>query len=185
MILAIDPSLSCTGYAVLNGTIIRAMGKVTSDGDGDAYERACSISNQLCRELEPHIGPDTAAVVVEAPQIVARGLAGKRSAATAPNYGIVVGVVTRDIHRLIQERETSAVLLRPSATVWTAGLPGTRKDPKKRGRVQLVSSLYGLGLGALGSVTDAGNIADAILLARWGQNEVKEIKRRSRWQAAF
>lgn len=176
MIFALDPALGTTGFAVLtaDASAIAECGKIKPDGDGDAYERAASIADLVLIELRKH-RERLSVVVIEAPQEIARGLAGKRSAATAPNYGIAVGVVTYAVDREIRTWPEPPELLRPSATEWTRGFPGTRGDTHKERRVRAAEYRFGLEPGAFGCKTDAGNVADAVLLGCWAS----ERERRS------
>lgn len=178
-VIAVDPSLTCTGYAIINGdgTQIIEYGKIKPDCDGDAYERSLSIVQQVASVFRLHLDDWTEAVVVEQPQTYCKGLGGKRSAATAPNYGMVVGMVTMAIQQEMAHACPEAILLRPSASLWTRGKVGTKGDKDKTNRVRSVELQYGLPVGSLGCKTDAGNIADAIMLARWGVDELERRKR--------
>lgn len=168
MILGIDPSISCTGYCLLersgeHGRIIEA-GKVSPTSRQTTLgERARQIVcdlNELVREAMDKAGLDT--VIVETPQTVTRGKRGLRSAATLPSYGVAVGAILAglDVPDGVERIEVSA-------TDWTRGMPTTARDPDKVNRVLLVERMYGLEPGSLGARTVAGNVADAILLARY------------------
>ena len=176
IVIAFDPSLSCTGFAVipanLGDTRLVDAGTISADVDGDAYTRAKSITDQALDVIEQYADTDkrtevwsVASVVIEAPQVVSRGFKGKRSAATAPNYGIIVGALTYAVDLL--RGGYGFELQRPSATEWTRGYPATHGDPHKTRRVSLVEHIYNLTPGDLGAMTTAGNVADAVLLARW------------------
>lgn len=178
-IIAVDPSLSCTGYAIINGdgTQIIEYGKIKPDCDGDAYDRSLSIAQHVATVIHMNIDDWTEAIVVEQPQTYCKGLGGKRSAVNAPNYGMVVGMVTMAVQQEIAKAFSRAVFLRPSASLWTRGKVGTKGDRHKTNRVRSVELQYGLPVGSLGCKADAGNIADAIMLARWGVDELERRKR--------
>lgn len=102
MIFSIDPSISCTGYGLIEwpsasfpqGRVVEC-GAITPPDSGSAWER---IRRSLVMELNELAESlmDThsiTTVVVETPQDYAVGLNGKRSAATLPTYGMAVGVV--------------------------------------------------------------------------------------------
>lgn len=174
MIFALDPSLSCSGFAVLaaDGSAIDVYGKIKPDSKGDAYERAADIASLCLLELRKYRGQLTA-VVIEAPRTNSRGLGGKRSAASLPNYGICIGVVTYAVEREIGTWSPAPALLRPSASDWTRGVTGTKGDTHKERRVRAAEEKFGLSEGAFGCKTDAGNIADAILLGCWAAGKVR------------
>ena len=107
------------------------------------------------------------AVVVEMPQTVTRGKKGKRSAAHLPTYGMAVGMV------LAAARTAGVRRITPSATEWTRGLPGVDGDEYKTKRVRAVTYYYGAGWDKLLSRKQAGNVADAALLARWALHQIR------------
>lgn len=166
MIFALDPSLSCTGFALLSrdGATLIDHGRIGPDCDGDAYSRAASIASLAVLEIRK-VKDKLAAVVIEAPQTFTRGMRGKRSAARLPNYGIAVGVITYAVD--MELKGAGVTLLRPSASEWTRGMPGTRGDDDKVRRVQAVERRFGLEIGSLGAKSVAGNVADAALLGCW------------------
>jgi hypothetical protein len=173
-ILALDPSLTCTGFATVyadgseSGRLIQAgtITPITPDG-ASAVERCRSIRCQvlaLCRE-NPRV------VVIETPFATPRGgPKQRRSTLTLPNYGISVGYVCAAADqwregRIVADIEAEVVTV--PADEWSRGLPSTARDPDKTGRVRFAASLYGREVAEFGAVSVAGNVADAILLAWW------------------
>jgi len=180
VIIAFDPSLSCTGFAVtsLDGRSLVDCGIITDDASEGAgpYDRSKSIADQAMDLIEVYatrfrLGNGVRAVVVEQPQTFSIGLGGKRSAATAPNYGICVGVVTAGCD-FLRDAAYPFELLTPSASEWTRGYPGTKGDAKKRKRVAFAASLFGVPVEWFGPKTDAGNVADAALLGHWAAGRI-------------
>lgn len=164
LVVGIDPSMTCTGYAVLSGSCVLDAGVIRPSGK-TLTERAHDLWRH-CRDIvTTHRG---AVVVVELP--AARGIPPdaqgfrRRSALTLPVYGIAVGIVLGAYWA-----SPGARLIAVAADAWTRGMPSTRGDPRKTGRVRLVEQLYGLGRGGLGAPTVAGNVADAVLLARYAE----------------
>lgn len=174
-VIAFDPSIRCTGYAVLEetgspthptfGRFVEA-GTIKPKGTGVA-ERLLDLGNSVSQLLEES-QPQAQVVVVEMPadQAIPEGKRRfKGSALSIPVYGAAVGVV------LLAARygAPSAELMDPSSTDWTGGdVPSSRDDEHKVARVRYAETLWRLKAGALGSKTDAGNVADALFLARWG-----------------
>lgn len=178
--LGIDPSLSCTGWAVVSRTDERltllAGGVVKSEDTSLALWERC---RKVCTELEASAGnwrKDLAIIAVEMPQTkMFRG--GKRSAATLPSYGVVVGAVAAmletwrhgfnlDLHDI--------PLLTPSATEWAMGMPTQSKKERgagargKPGRIRQAEILFGaIQLEKTTAIESIEAVADAALLARW------------------
>jgi hypothetical protein len=167
VILAFDPSLTCTGWAVLHedgpdGKLI-AHGVIRVPDKGSVWERCravCADTAALVAEWKP------SRVVVETPQTYSIGMGGKRSAATLPSYGMVVGALLATA-----TLTAGAWTIRDvSASEWSRGVPGTKGDTHKKARVQYAASVYGLDPSSFGAVSVAGNVADAVLLARWAHH---------------
>lgn len=162
-ILAFDPSLSRTGWALIheNGPAI------TLVEFGDFTPKAESLSDR-CRELNRFAAriidatkPDM--IAVELPQ--ARGAKGPRSAATLPNYGMAVGVVLAACHDA--EREAGAKVLTVSADEWGRSIPRGGKGEAKEGRIQAVRLIFGRDLmDTFKSAERASAVADAALMGR-------------------
>ena len=175
-VLAFDPSINTTGLGVVERRGDRLVeGALIRTGDGDLETRATELRRDALENLH-HFSPDL--VVVELPAATGRHTAGQgfgaRSALYLPNYGIAVGMVlsaaleylSRNQARPAGLSPTASRLITRAADAWTKGLPGTKNDEHKTARVRLVEQLYVLNPGALGAETVAGNVADAILLAR-------------------
>jgi hypothetical protein len=168
LIVGIDPSLGCTGWAVLehDGSLLGRMveGGTIKPSDGTLAERAGQIADEVAQLLQPL---DLARVVLEFPAKTKRPpswTAGERSILTLPNYGLCVGAVFQAIRWTCQD-----LLVTVAADEWTGGdIPSSDGDEHKTKRVEYVTQLYNLKPGSLGAKTYAGNVADAVLLARWG-----------------
>lgn len=183
-ILALDPSLTCTGFATVDadgsesGRLIEA-GTITPmlpDG-APMVERVRCMGRQVWDALwaaKPGV------VVVETPFATPRGgPKQRRSTLTLPNYGVAVGYVLagadafRGQINAANPPDPRAPNARPLEVVtvpadeWSRGLPSTARDPDKTGRVRFAASLYGLEAADFGAVSVAGNVADAVLLAWW------------------
>lgn len=177
--LAIDPSLTCTGYAVLDDDGSDA-GKLVSAGKikpraGSLTDRALEMGNDIYAECERW---SPTVIVVELPFAKKRGgPKSVRSTMTLPNYGIAVGVALANADRWATEqtgRQNYDVVTTP-ADDWSRGLPSCRGDDSKGNRVKSACFYYGREPESFGCVTDAGNVADAVLMARWAM-----LKRRIR-----
>lgn len=86
-----------------------------------------------------------------------------------PAYGASVGVTVMAAQswgQLVELRTVAA-----DAWAWS-GVPGTRGDPHKEARVRYVEQFLGVDLSGVAK-TNAGNVADAILLAYWGRHRIK------------
>lgn len=93
----------------------------------------------------------------------------RRSPLTLPTYGMAVGLCLGAATAWRTRRQAAGhpcEIRDVGADQWTKGYPTTREDEDKEGRVRLVETLYGLEAGALGCRSLAGNIADAILMAK-------------------
>lgn len=169
--LALDPSMGCTGWAVLeeavnneNGQIIAA-GTIApnlepSEGGG---RRTLDLYRQFYALIHQH---DPGMVVIEEPaQFGAWGPAQK---AGLPLYGMAVGAAVCAAAECSTDfGDFEIVFYQPH--VWSKGLPVNKKgtDPHKNGRVRLAATLYGRSPESFGTKTKAGNVADAVLLARY------------------
>lgn len=171
LVVGIDPSCACTGWAVLDASSGSMMGTLREKGshkpgEGTLAERVAETATDVRAHLLG-LRDLLALVVVEFPAKSERSPSaefGRRSILTLPNYGICVGAVYEACRQ-----SCDCPILTPASDEWTGGdIPSTVGDDYKIGRVRYASSLYGLADGALGPKTYAGNVADAILLARWG-----------------
>lgn len=170
-VVAFDPAITHTGAACVSddGLELRMRALITVEGEGrDLQDRLRELRADVRAFIDDNL-PKVIAVEMPA----AKGIApksqgfGNRSALHLPTYGIAVGTVLAEAERYAETHPhlDVKVLCRPSDS-WTRGYPGTKGDPHKTARVRLVESLYGLADGALGFMSYAGNVADAILLAR-------------------
>lgn len=169
-VVAFDPSMRVTGAACVSEGGARLVDTVLImvPDKGDAMDRCSSLFADAASYLAD-MDPDV--IVVETPAEKGRhpdawGYSG-RSALSMPVYGMAVGVVMAAAIAHTKARTGRAIrLLNRPADSWTKGMPGTKADKNKTARVRLACTLFGLAPDALGAETNAGNAADAILLAR-------------------
>lgn len=177
--LAFDPSSTITGWAVLRegpgpeGTILD-MGIIRAKSDGLARQQQLAAD---VREVYADAvrwaggaggGPLT--IVIERPEDHAVGAGrqnfGRRGFADLATYGRAVGCVEATILAL----HPLDRILSPCPSEWVGrgrGAPSSRGDEHKEKRVKYVEWMWKLEAGALGCKTNAGNVADAVLLAHW------------------
>ncbi len=167
MILALDPSSECTGYAMLGAdrTIIE-MGTIRPDKrDATPDARVLTIGREVAGVLG-RLSPGV--VCVETPFATRRGgPKARRSAMTLPTYGMAVGAALHAADAWRRSHDPAPVLCTVPADEWSRGLGSTADDEHKTKRVALVAHLYGITPESLGPKTLAGNVADAILMGRW------------------
>lgn len=175
IIHAVDPSLTCTGYAVINddgsenGILIDAGTHIPHKGT--LAERALELGADIFdgfRSLRADV------CVVELPFAKTRGgPKATRSAMLLPNYGIAVGMALSAAGRWVADSAsvsglmTSRRVVAVPADEWSRGVPGTMRDPLKTKRVAMAAYLYNRPVSDFGTKSNAGNVADAVLLARW------------------
>lgn len=174
-ILAIDPSLTLTGCALLHSDPKRPLtGRL--DKVWDIKPKGETLAMRLFdlhREVQSVIcAARPTIVLVEMPADQKRGSRGgsfgRRSVMTLPSYGAAVGICLAATLAWQESEEASATLF-PSSSDWTGGdIPSSKDDDLKEKRVAYVTRLYGLEPGVLGPKSTAGNVADATLIARWG-----------------
>ena len=167
--LAFDPSLGCSGWALLSGaaladSTIEDAGTITLQDDAPLADRLAvlaSDASDLVRQYQPD------RIVVEFPEHRARGGGGfgARSVLSLPNYGAAVGALYIGVY--LASPETEILTPCPSEWVGRKQIPSSRGDEHKEKRVSYVEWLYPVWAGRFGPKTKAGNVADAVLLARW------------------
>jgi Holliday junction resolvasome RuvABC endonuclease subunit len=168
-VIGIDPSLGCTGWAITTGpeTVVEG-GIITPEGE-TLMERARSITDQLLAIIKPLGRP---AIVVETPATQRKAWGGFKgqNPMSAAAYAFVVGVV---VGRLEPYGEP---LLTVAPDEWAPRIRGAgrAKDPYKTARVQYAAQLFNIKPEILGPKTVAGNVADALLLARWGWGQFNQ-----------
>lgn len=183
-IIGIDPSLTCTGWAVIDSFPSRPQGiavwhgYITDAADAELpmQTRFRALMHELTGVLTRHgrTGGDVRCVV-ERTEDKARGgasqsWAGKRSSLTAPNYGIAVGAAYAAALACFSIEAISS----PAPTDWIgddiprASGKDADADPHKVMRVRYAERVWGLERDSLGPVTYAGNVADALFIARHG-----------------
>lgn len=150
MILAIDPSSTCTGWAVAadDGTII-AHGRLKPKGR-EPYDRVDAMCAELSEIIETH-RPSVA--VIEEPSAFARK-------GNPFPYAIAYG----RIYQTVQQELTNVI--RVHANQWTGG---RRKDARADRIKQIVPSYSGKG--------DGGHDeADAIGIALWATSSAGRVR---------
>lgn len=184
LILSFDPSISCTGWAVIrddgsdHGALIQA--GTIKPRDGDPKEKRIALIYREARDLLDEIEPQV--VVAELPSTHGHNRTSDagRFQAGQPIYGAAVGAVIGAACCTVNEakvlRITPPRLLCYGADEWTRRIPGTRNDPHKTQRVALAARLYGRSPEDLGAKTVAGNVADAVLLGRHGLIQMQSEK---------
>lgn len=168
-ILALDPAKGCTGWAVLeddgspDGAILGAGTiKVATDG------RSAHVwLGDLAREvLALHAKERTEYVAIETPSESSGGSRSRyanRAATSMPVYGMAVGCVIAAVNT-IEWEGLKAVVCVP-VDHWARYLKtGGKHKPE---RVRVAAMLYGREVREFGTKSDAGNVADAVILARW------------------
>jgi len=153
-ILALDPSSTCVGYALLaRDKSLLAGGVIKPDkASASSYERICSLRRDL-RTLLDELNPDT--ILVE----WTKGKVGHRrhlgQGAGLAVYGAGVGAIAAEADNWSQQRQPLVPVIAVLENDWTRGVP-------KEVRQKVIEQKYpqyksGMDLG--------GDIADAIGLA--------------------
>lgn len=171
-ILSLDPAMGVTGWALLTDDASpdgkpEDFGLIRNAEGGDILERVRQFRDELLTLMEKSV-PDL--IVVETPFARARGgQKVKRSALSLPTYGIAVGTalcaaVGHQSTRHLHGPRPVKVISVPVDT-WSIGIRSGGEY--KENRVQFATWLYKLREGIFGAKTTAGNVADALLMARW------------------
>jgi|GEM_PF-6947282 len=146
--------------------IVREAGLVRPEGD-DTGSRLWSLWDQIRVLLATYGQPDDLPVVVEFPAaraIPASAGSFQRSVLTLPTYGCAVGVA----YIASATHTNNLAVMTPAADEWPwKGVPSTKNDPHKEGRVRYAASLFGLSPTSMGAKSVAGNVADAMLMGSW------------------
>lgn len=158
-VMAVDPSLSGTAVAAFeNGKPLRVH-HLTTKASYSLAERVMDLAlavRNLALEYRPPV------VLVEGPsEHIGKGH--RRSNASLPHYGLVVGATAMALEQVCE------VLLVP-VSAWSHGRAGaaTKKDPKKLGRIRHVEDAFGLNItGLIKNQKSRGDVADACMLAEW------------------
>lgn len=159
-ILAIDPGMTNTGYAVLDGPdFVVEAGVLQPDALADPIDRLRSMVKDARELVRTH---DVFEVVVETPMDVMYGKFSQRSLVSLPWYGIAIGAFAFGI--------TGVSVLTVSASTWGKHFPrgpkGTKEYRDKAARVAAVSALYPA-IKMPTSKARAAGMVDAILMGRW------------------
>lgn len=166
--MGIDPSISCTGWALLNsakdandGGFV-ACGYIVPSKAKDLAVRIIDLAGAIGRRVQEY---NPGLIVLETPAATGRAMSGQRfkgTALTIPVYGAAVGACI-----VACSRSNACVMGTPSDD-WTKSpdTPRCRGDADKTNRVEYVQRVWGITLEAPKSL--AGNVADALLIARWG-----------------
>lgn len=192
-VLGLDPSLTCTGWAVLESLPTRPQGIAVAHGyitppgaDQPMHERIAALLAELDNVFAAHLQDQTASraglyCAIEIPENKARP-AGKRgfasrSIVTLPNLGIPVGAcigfaLGRFVPDNVRTVAPSDWLSRDIPRVGGVGDEeqssgkDAGSDPHKTMRVHYAESVWSLKHGSLGPPSKAGNVADALFIAR-------------------
>lgn len=168
-IMGIDPSLHEAAAATLEtsdarpdlGVLVGGW-RVQVEGT-NAVERAFSLVDQLYALIGKE-KPDV--LTIETPadaKVKWSGAYLGRSPIVAAMYGVGVGAV------LLGLRPLGIRTIYAGVNEWTSrDVPSTGGDKHKTKRVGYAAALYGRTVESFGPKTYAGNIADAIFIARWG-----------------
>lgn len=169
--LIIDPSLACTGWAIIedapqleSNCRMIAAGSTKAD-KGTACERAHQIAIEIFQEIQKE-KIESFDTIIETPMTFCVGR-GPRSASTLPNYGIVVGTIW-----MYFKLQGKGKVHEVSASKWAISSK-VKGDKDKTMRVMAVEQKFNLKPGSLGCKTDAGNVADAVLLGVWWINKLR------------
>ena len=171
-VLAIDPSLTCAGFAVLEPAQVTPARQAGADiiakgllrippAKKGMLTRCLALQNDIHEVIGEHRSD---VVVVETPLESTRGMGHKRSHTSGPVYGIAVGVA------IIAAHQSGRRVLLTSASEWAKqiGAPASGRDKYKAGRVRAVLWHFGEHhRESMGAETVAGNVADAVLMAWW------------------
>lgn len=187
LVLAWDPSLRCTGFALVRGTELLDAGMITpSPSEGHPFERLLDLQAEAQAVIDgmhkvgevvdgmhrtgPIRGPeDLTCAVVEWPRWNEARTQGQRQGGSIATYGMAVWAVTN------LRYPAGVPILTPSVTDWSRKYAGTAKDKYKERRQRQAEGLYVLPRRALGPVTTAGNVADAALLAHWVVQRLRHV----------
>jgi hypothetical protein len=171
-LLALDPSLGHTGYAVLEGED-GTQGRIIEAGgfrlaDGTHAQRIRELTADVAGMIERH-RPDR--IVIEEPWSKGRPPSAQstRSAMTSVWYGAAVGAC------MAAACAKCPRVWGVPVDEWAKGM-STHGDPNKTKRVSAACSYYGLAPEALGVKSRAGDVADAILLGRWVMMRTSSIE---------
>ncbi len=177
ILLSIDPSLSCTGWATFDITEHKLLNcGVVQESEGADLVARCDdvVRRTLASAFSVHDMSEITDVVLELPQTQVHGME-RYAQATLPNYGMIVGYFAAWIK--------GGILFRPrlhpvTVTQWALRSPtGGKQKPRRVAAVQ-----YRFGLDLLNGPDKlpkdiAGNAADAILLGDWFLNQAEAAVR--------
>lgn len=154
MILAVDPSATCTGYAIMQsaelpGGVVEA-GLIKPDRSADQYiDRTKSMVRQLlelCEQFEQSLR----VIVVETP--AAQAPKGQKHRQGQAKYGFAVGYIAAMLHVANPDIEQSYA----AADDWTHGVPKAKR-----------AAAVGQFFPALATDDKGHDCADAIALGHW------------------
>lgn len=177
MILALDPSSTCTGWAVLrddgspDGAIVQA--GIIRSRRPDIVERLREIGGSIHELARFFDGVEVLAI--ERPETANIGQArqgyGRRGHSDMAHYGAAWWAVTH----AATETFPGAHCYMPTPLEWVTDsrIPSSKGDDHKTKRVEWACKVWGLEPGRLGCKTNAGNVADALFLARWAMRRYR------------
>lgn len=186
LILAFDPSQDCTGYALLrdddsdDGELleagqIRCKKEATKTREADPIQVVTGNIFLEVLALRDQHRPNIMAI--EMPADTGRPFGGfkGRSMMSGPPFGMAVGAAVSAAVLPVDGRGVKVTpprLMGFPSDGWAMNLGrrwrlrSTKVDKYKEDRVHLAARLYKRDPGAFGAKTTAGNVADAVLLAR-------------------
>lgn len=167
-ILAFDPSKECTGFALVEGDgtadprLVTA-GKITfSDTQKkDVLAWTSGLFAEVLGVIKQD-QPDRVVVELPASKNKPWSKIDKQAPLHIPTYGIAVGCV---LLAVMHEMPTRDRIDTVPVDLWSRGI--ARGGEHKEGRVRAAAYAFGVEVSWFGCKTDAGNLADAALLARW------------------
>lgn len=202
IVVGFDPSLSATGWAVLNSEAPRhaphredgqlvVAGIIKPDGDTKDYAARLGSLFREARAILDEYLPSLVVVELPASHGHHRGSKSGTYHVGQPIYGSAVGAVIvtalLDARMDTLERITPPRVMAFAADVWTRSLPDgarrTKDDPKKTRRVEYAATVYSRSPESFGPMTVAGEVADAVLLARYGLLRLKLEEQERQWRA--
>ena len=156
-ILAIDPSLTCTGWAVVAGERLIECGRILL-GRGSTARRAHTLYRRLAQICLGFSPPHY--VVIEVPSgKVARRMGGIGAGLTT--YGMAVGATIVAVCASCKGGAYSVICMDES---WTRGIPKFRRQTQ-------IAALYPGYAG--GPLDPGGDMSDAIGLALYARDRLK------------
>lgn len=169
-IFGVDPSLTCTGVALMEDGELLEWWRIRPKGKGDAVERAMEIADRLVMLVYEH-GPKHGTgnerhVVIETPAFRQHGKISGRAQGLA-SYGLAVGIVCGVLATIFAQPSLTKICY-VGADVWTRGC-GSKDD--RKARAELAFPSYNRKKDSGGDVADAISIAEWWRMTEWWKQE--------------